>query len=158
MECLIKVSFFINGSFSILDSISSCSIGEECISIKTCSPIIEQLTRAKETSDVVKKRSIISQVREKVCGERSERLICCPQEGSKSSGRQGTKDIFNLGRKIMFPSCFSKNWILQEHLPRHWWWSLCSGLANNIDQRIYLWWRGPWCLLPCRHLGETITS
>ena len=71
------------------DSISSCSVGEECISIKSCKPIIEQLTRAKETSDVVKKRSIISQVREKVCGERSARLICCPKEGSKNAGRQG---------------------------------------------------------------------
>merc|ERR1711970_1467566 len=81
------------------NSISSCSVGEECISIKSCKPIIEQLTRAKETSDVVKKRSIISQVREKVCGERSARLICCPKEGSKSVGRQvkigSFKNIFH---------------------------------------------------------------
>jgi len=81
------------------NSISSCSIGEECIAIKTCKPIIEMLTRAKETSDVVKKRSIISQVREKVCGERSERLICCPEEGSKTAGRQvkigSFKNIFH---------------------------------------------------------------
>jgi len=51
---------------------------------------VEQLTRAKETNDVNKKRSIISQVREKVCGERRERLICCPQARNQGSG-EGVK-------------------------------------------------------------------
>eukprot|EP00090_Calanus_glacialis_P036161 TRINITY_DN6168_c0_g1_i1.p1 TRINITY_DN6168_c0_g1~~TRINITY_DN6168_c0_g1_i1.p1 ORF type:complete len:216 (-),score=41.82 TRINITY_DN6168_c0_g1_i1:55-702(-) len=102
METLISLSLLVLLPFASVaaqNSISSCSIGEECISIKTCAPIVEQLTRAKETSDVVKKRSIISQVREKVCGERSQRLICCPQEGNQGSGRQvkigSFKNIFH---------------------------------------------------------------
>merc|ERR1712172_38975 len=44
------------------NSISSCPIDSECIPIKTCAPIISQLSLAKETSDIEKKRKIISQV------------------------------------------------------------------------------------------------
>ena len=70
--------------FYLSDSISSCAIDSVCIPIKTCAPIISQLSLAKETSDLDKKRKIISQVREKVCGDRRDRLICCPEATSDS--------------------------------------------------------------------------
>lgn len=79
-------------NMSFLDSISSCPIDSECIPIKTCAPIISQLSLAKETSDIEKKRKIISQVREKVCGDRRDRLICCPQatpDVGRSPGNDG---------------------------------------------------------------------
>merc|ERR1712227_72551 len=71
-------------SVAAQNSISSCAIDSVCIPIKTCAPIISQLSLAKETSDLDKKRKIISQVREKVCGDRRDRLICCPEETSSS--------------------------------------------------------------------------
>merc|ERR1712154_20402 len=73
------------------NSISSCPIDSECIPIKTCAPIISQLSLAKETSDIEKKRKIISQVREKVCGDRRDRLICCPQATPDVVGRSPVK-------------------------------------------------------------------
>ena len=76
----------------ILDSISSCPIDSECIPIKTCAPIISQLSLAKETEDVERKRKIISQVREKVCGDRRDRLICCPQATPDVVGRSPGND------------------------------------------------------------------
>jgi len=68
------------------NSISTCPISSACVPIKTCAPIISQLSLAKETSDVAKKRKIIGQVREKVCGDRRDRLICCPQPGPDVAG------------------------------------------------------------------------
>ena len=61
------------------DSISSCNVDSSCIPIKSCAPIISQLSLAKETSDIDKKRKIIKEVRDKVCGDRRDRLICCPE-------------------------------------------------------------------------------
>ena len=51
---------------------------------------------AKEISDLDKKRSIISQLKKKVCGEKTERTVCCPQETSSpekenSAGERGEK-------------------------------------------------------------------
>jgi len=61
------------------NSISSCNVDSSCVPIKSCAPIISQLSLAKETSDIDKKRKIIKEVREKVCGDRRDRLICCPE-------------------------------------------------------------------------------
>ena len=114
------------------DSLSGCDLGEECISIKACGPIIAQLSLAKETSDVDKKRLIISQVREKICGERQERLICCPQENqpqpSSSSTREGKQNTNNNNRIIHLAHFFfyfyfiylflcSQDRNIQEHFP-----------------------------------------
>ena len=85
-----KINAFIYHVF--LDSISSCPIDSECIPIKTCAPIISQLSLAKETSDIERKRKIISQVREKVCGDRKDRLICCPQATTDVVGRSPGND------------------------------------------------------------------
>ena len=41
---------------------------------------------AKETADTEKKRKIIRSVRELVCGDRRDRLICCPQPATPSPG------------------------------------------------------------------------
>ena len=49
------------------DSISSdCFLGEECIGIRSCSAVVEQLQRAKATQDSVKRNEIIQAVRDKV--------------------------------------------------------------------------------------------
>merc|ERR1712020_557379 len=61
------------------NTISSCPLDTACIPIKSCEPIIDQLSIAKETADTEKKRKIISSVRSLVCGDRADRLICCPQ-------------------------------------------------------------------------------
>eukprot|EP00092_Neocalanus_flemingeri_P065150 GFUD01079153.1.p1 GENE.GFUD01079153.1~~GFUD01079153.1.p1 ORF type:complete len:247 (+),score=63.93 GFUD01079153.1:84-743(+) len=82
-----------------------CSSGEECISIRSCLTIVKQLTIAKETSDLAEKRLIISQVKEKVCGERKERTVCCARESSsleedESAGEGGEAVSIGLFKNI----------------------------------------------------------
>ena len=49
------------------DSVSEdCFLGEECIGIRSCSAVVEQLQRAKATQDSVKRNEIIQAVRDKV--------------------------------------------------------------------------------------------
>ena len=75
-----------------------CLVGEECIGIRSCSAVVEQLQRAKATQDATKRNEIIQAVRDKVgiiqsrtkknriinkkiffqvCGKRKERKVCC---------------------------------------------------------------------------------
>merc|ERR1712113_897539 len=81
------------------NTISSCPLDTTCIPIKSCDPIIAQLSLAKETADTERKRKIISSVRELVCGDRRDRLICCPQPATSSPVRIGSfKNIYhNIG-------------------------------------------------------------
>ena len=49
------------------DSVSEdCFLGEECIGIRSCSAVVEQLQRAKATQDSAKRNEIIQAVRDKV--------------------------------------------------------------------------------------------
>jgi len=58
-----------------------CLSGEECIPIRSCPSIVDLLTKAKEAPiNSLSRTNIIIQVREKVCGARRDRLICCPQD------------------------------------------------------------------------------
>merc|ERR1712212_110492 len=57
-----------------------CFLGEECIGIRSCSAVVEQLQRAKATQDSAKRNEIIQAVRDKVCGKRKERRVCCASE------------------------------------------------------------------------------
>merc|ERR1712113_873044 len=59
---------------------SDCFLGEECIGIRSCSAVVEQLQRAKATQDSVKRNEIIQAVRDKVCGKRKERRVCCASQ------------------------------------------------------------------------------
>merc|ERR1711971_158483 len=54
-----------------------CLLGEDCIGIRSCTPVVEQLQRAKATQDATKRNEIIQAVRDKVCGKRKERKVCC---------------------------------------------------------------------------------
>merc|ERR1712014_105764 len=59
---------------------SECFLGEECVGIRSCSAVVEQLQRAKATQDSGKRNEIIQAVRDKVCGKRKERRVCCASE------------------------------------------------------------------------------
>lgn len=59
---------------------SDCFLGEDCVGIRSCSAVVEQLQRAKATQDSVKRNEIIQAVRDKVCGKRKERRVCCASE------------------------------------------------------------------------------
>lgn len=143
--------------FYLSDSISSCAIDSVCIPIKTCAPIISQLSLAKETSDLDKKRKIISQVREKVCGDRRDRLICCPEETSSSilPGEE-IKIFIDIFMILILLHLFSKHWILQEQLSWYWRTSLCFRLQNYCHQRLHIWWGGSRCFLSCWNQWKTI--
>jgi len=57
-----------------------CLVGEDCIGIRSCSAVVQQLQRAKATQDASKRNEIIQAVRDKVCGKRKERRVCCASE------------------------------------------------------------------------------
>merc|ERR1711990_984877 len=57
-----------------------CLAGEECIGIRSCTAVVQQLQRAKATQDATKRNEIIQAVRDKVCGKRKERRVCCASE------------------------------------------------------------------------------
>merc|ERR1711936_1359529 len=63
---------------------SDCFLGEECIGIRSCSAVVEQLQRAKATQDATKRNEIIQAVRDKVCGKRKERKVCCASSEQES--------------------------------------------------------------------------
>ena len=43
-----------------------CLLGEDCIGIRSCTPVVQQLQRAKATQDATKRNEIIQSVRDKV--------------------------------------------------------------------------------------------
>merc|ERR1712037_448014 len=57
-----------------------CLLGEECIGIRSCTAVVQQLQKAKATQDATKRNEIIQAVRDKVCGKRKERRVCCASE------------------------------------------------------------------------------
>ena len=49
------------------DSVSEdCLLGEECIGIRSCTAVVQQLQKAKATQDATKRNEIIQAVRDKV--------------------------------------------------------------------------------------------
>jgi len=57
--------------------------GGVCIPIKQCKPIVRDLHKARDagqTGDKEKMNIIIAKVRNKVCGDKKDKLICCPPE------------------------------------------------------------------------------
>jgi len=65
-----------------------CLDSETCVPIRTCDPIIEELQTAKATDNKEKKRYIVDYVKSKICGDRKDRLICCPQDQSTQQQQQ----------------------------------------------------------------------
>merc|ERR1711971_1049446 len=75
---------FLVGSIAVVASQNSvsedCLLGEECIGIRSCTAVVQQLQKAKATQDATKRNEIIQAVRDKVCGKRKERRVCCASE------------------------------------------------------------------------------
>merc|ERR1712080_371237 len=80
-----------------------CRAGEQCVGIRTCPAVVEQLTEAKATQDPDTRDQIIREVRDKVCGERKERKVCCQvpeatgfSDSSEPAGSSAPKTIGNF--------------------------------------------------------------
>jgi len=50
---------------------------EVCTPIRSCAPALQQLQQAKAAIDATEKARIISELRTKVCGLKSDRTVCC---------------------------------------------------------------------------------
>ena len=57
--------------------VGSCSVSQECISIKKCPYTKELFSQVKATSDPEEKAQLIQAIRLRVCGEPSDRTVCC---------------------------------------------------------------------------------
>ena len=61
---------------------AECRIDQECIPIRSCEPILKLLIDVKDEPKDDKWRShAISSVRERICGELEQNMICCPRDG-----------------------------------------------------------------------------
>jgi len=81
MAAFSTLLFFAAVSITVVASQNSvsedCLVGEDCIGIRSCTAVVQQLQRAKATQDATKRNEIIQSVRDKVCGKRKERRVCC---------------------------------------------------------------------------------
>ena len=61
---------------------AECRIDQECVPIRSCQPILQLLVDVKDEPQDSKWRShAVSVVRERICGELEQNMICCPQGG-----------------------------------------------------------------------------
>ena len=61
---------------------AECRIDQECVPIRSCEPILKLLIDVKDEPKDDKWRShAISSVRERICGELEQNMICCPRDG-----------------------------------------------------------------------------
>ena len=61
----------------------SCSVNQECISIKKCPYTKELFAQVKSTSNPDEKAQLIQAIRLRVCGEPSDRTVCCDVDQGK---------------------------------------------------------------------------
>merc|ERR1711928_102664 len=76
-----------------------CFLGEECIGIRSCSAIVEQLQRAKATQDSAKRNEIIQAVRDKVCGKRKERRFAVLLSNHKNNKQSRPLQLLQSSRR-----------------------------------------------------------
>ena len=60
-----------------------CSVSQECISIKKCPYTKELFSQVKSTSNPDEKAQLIQAIRLRVCGEPSDRTVCCEIDQGK---------------------------------------------------------------------------
>jgi len=64
-----------------------CRRTEVCTAIRRCAPALRQLQQAKAAVDAAEKARIISDLRTKVCGLKSDRTVCCEDGVGAAAGK-----------------------------------------------------------------------
>merc|ERR1712010_329558 len=85
-----------------------CRRTEVCTAIRRCAPALRQLQQAKAAVDGAEKARIISDLRTKVCGLKSDRTVCCEEEAaagksiesSPSTGKRKIGSFVNIWHDI----------------------------------------------------------
>lgn len=95
----------------------SCSVNQECISIKKCPYTKELFSQVKSTSNPDEKAQLIQAIRLRVCGEPSDRTVCCDiDQGSSFSSGGGSnypRKIGNISKRTFHPLS-GELWALDE--------------------------------------------
>ena len=61
---------------------AECRIDQECVPIRSCEPVLQLLMNVKDEPKDSKWRShTVNVVRERICGELAQNMICCPRDG-----------------------------------------------------------------------------
>ena len=137
------------------DSVSSdCFLGEECVGIRSCSAVVEQLQRAKATQDSVKRNEIIQAVRDKVKifsdwnffyhvsqGVRQEERTPCMLCFWATTRTTSSPDLCSCSKAA------EEDRHLYKHLPRHRRHRVCPQQHHHPYQGVQLWRGGTWCIL-----------
>jgi len=86
---------------------TDCSLpkqgGGVCIPIKECTPVVNDLLRARDAGKNGQKdkmAEIIKKVKDKVCGNREDRLICCTQTEEYPATPASAADVLDAEKEI----------------------------------------------------------
>jgi len=94
-----------------------CSVSQECISIKKCPYTKELFSQVKSTSNPDEKAQLIQAIRLRVCGEPSDRTVCCEiDQGASFSSIGGSnypRKIGNISKRTFHPLS-GELWALDE--------------------------------------------
>ena len=64
-------------------SLGSCTVNQECISIKECPYTRKLFAQVKATNDSEEKANLIQAIRVRVCGNPTDRTVCCDLQQGK---------------------------------------------------------------------------
>merc|ERR1712243_75167 len=81
----VSLILLIFSQISLIQAQGDCERGQVCKKLRECDEAAELLSEAENTFDDVRKNQIINLLRNRVCGRRTERTICCAQESSSSA-------------------------------------------------------------------------
>merc|ERR1712243_329444 len=81
----VSVILLIISQISLIQAQGDCERGQVCKKLRECDEAAELLSEAETTFDDDRKNHIINLLRNRVCGRRTERTICCAQESSSSA-------------------------------------------------------------------------
>merc|ERR1712032_888676 len=68
--------------------------------IRSCAPALQQLQQAKAAIDATEKARIISELRTKVCGLKSDRTVCCEDGEGSTTGKRKIGSFVNIWHGI----------------------------------------------------------
>jgi len=81
----VSVILLIFSQVSLIQAQGECQRGQVCIKLRQCDDAVELLSEAETTFDDDRKNHIIDLLRDRVCGRRTDRTVCCAQESSSSA-------------------------------------------------------------------------
>merc|ERR1712243_488565 len=113
----VSVILLIFSQISLIQAQGDCERGQVCKKLRECDEAAELLSEAENTFDDDRKNQIINLLRNRVCGRRTERTICCAQDSS-SSAESSDNGLRKLGSfRNIFHDIGGDAYAVEKHNP-----------------------------------------